>query len=90
MIVVYLFVLKLQNMTEGMQELETFDLSRVVGKQRDYRRMKRDLAECQHELQATPQPPTPHPRTYTLAFNLNVSLKEHTSKITELNLLYLS
>ncbi|XP_017328948.1 olfactomedin-4 [Ictalurus punctatus] len=53
---------KLQNMTEGMQELEAFDLSHVVSKQRENRRIKRDLAECQHELQATPRRPTPRPR----------------------------
>ncbi|KAF4094256.1 hypothetical protein AMELA_G00011100 [Ameiurus melas] len=53
---------ELQNMTEGMKDLEAFDLSHVVSKQRENRRMKRDLAECQHELQATPRPPTPRPR----------------------------
>ncbi|XP_053487518.1 olfactomedin-4 [Ictalurus furcatus] len=53
---------KLQNMTEGMKELEAFDLSLVVSKQRENQRIKRELTECQHELQATPQPPTPHPR----------------------------
>ncbi|KAB5571639.1 hypothetical protein PHYPO_G00227380 [Pangasianodon hypophthalmus] len=53
---------KVKNMTEGMQELEAFDLSHVVSKQRENQRIKRDLAECQHELQATPQPPAPRPR----------------------------
>ncbi|KAI5105555.1 olfactomedin-4-like [Silurus meridionalis] len=53
---------KLQSMTEGMQELEAFDLSHVVSKQRENQRIKQELAECQHELQATLQPPTPRPR----------------------------
>ncbi|KAG7329518.1 hypothetical protein KOW79_007692 [Hemibagrus wyckioides] len=53
---------KLQNMTEGMQELEGFDLSYVVSKQQENRRMKRQLAECQQELHTTPQTPTLHPR----------------------------
>ncbi|XP_053486603.1 olfactomedin-4-like [Ictalurus furcatus] len=52
---------KLQNMTEGMQELEAFDLLHVVSKQRENQRLTRELTECQHELQATPQPPTPQP-----------------------------
>ncbi|MCJ8734492.1 hypothetical protein PDJAM_G00235860 [Pangasius djambal] len=53
---------KVKNMGEGMQELEAFDLSHVVSKQRENQRIKRDLAECQHELRVTPQPPTPRPR----------------------------
>ncbi|KAF4094251.1 hypothetical protein AMELA_G00011120 [Ameiurus melas] len=53
---------ELRNMTEGMKELESFDLSLVVSKQRENQRIKRELNECQHELQATPQPPTPRPR----------------------------
>lgn len=56
-------------MTEGMQELEAFDLLHVSRKQRENQRLMIDLAECQRELQATPQPPTPGPRVYTLAFN---------------------
>ncbi|KAK3564839.1 hypothetical protein QTP86_029330 [Hemibagrus guttatus] len=52
---------KLQNMTEGMQELEAFDRLQVVSKQRENRRLMKELAGCQHELQATPQPPTPQP-----------------------------
>ncbi|XP_060784387.1 olfactomedin-4-like [Neoarius graeffei] len=64
---------KLQKMTEGMQELEAFDLSHVVSKQRDYRRMKRNLVECQNELQATPPPPTPHARRCSQGQLVNVT-----------------
>ncbi|KAG7329520.1 hypothetical protein KOW79_007694 [Hemibagrus wyckioides] len=53
---------KMQNVTKGMEELETFDVSQVVSKQRENQRMKRDLAKCEHELHATPQPPIPRPR----------------------------
>ncbi|KAK3536105.1 hypothetical protein QTP70_029258 [Hemibagrus guttatus] len=53
---------KLENMTEGMRELEGFDLSHVVSKQQENRRIKRRLAECQQECHATPQPPTLRPR----------------------------
>ncbi|KAI5105547.1 olfactomedin-4-like [Silurus meridionalis] len=53
---------KLQSMTQGMQELEAFDVSQVVSKQRENQRFKMELAECQHELQATPQPSTPRPQ----------------------------
>ncbi|KAF5893470.1 olfactomedin-4-like, partial [Clarias magur] len=52
---------KLKNMTEGMGTLEVFDVSHVVIKQRENQRIKRDLVECQHELKATPHPPTPRP-----------------------------
>ncbi|KAM9471099.1 olfactomedin-4-like [Clarias gariepinus] len=70
---------KLQNMTEGMQELEAFDLLHVASKQRENKRLTKDLTKCQHDLQATPEPPTPQtrcpqgplvnvtgPRTYSL------------------------
>ncbi|KAI5617239.1 olfactomedin-4-like, partial [Silurus asotus] len=53
---------KLQSMTESVQEIESFDLSHVVSKQRENQRIKRDLAECQNELRATHQPPTARPR----------------------------
>ncbi|XP_053362293.1 olfactomedin-4-like [Clarias gariepinus] len=53
---------KLQNMTDCMQELEAFDLLHEVNKQRENQRIKRELSECQHELQATSLPPTPRPR----------------------------
>ncbi|KAL6480787.1 hypothetical protein MHYP_G00118200 [Metynnis hypsauchen] len=71
---------KLQSMVEEMQDLEEFDHMHVVKKLQENQRMKRDLANCQHELQVTPHPPTPAPghcpqgqlvsvsgpRTYTL------------------------
>lgn len=60
-------------MSETMQELEAFDLSQVISRQRENQRMKRDLAECQDELHATMQPPTAHPSTSTSAFNLTVN-----------------
>ncbi|KAF5893472.1 olfactomedin-4-like, partial [Clarias magur] len=50
---------KLQNMTEGMQELEAFDLLHVASKQRENKRLTKDLTKCQLDLQATPEPPTP-------------------------------
>lgn len=58
---------KLDIAIDGMQELEAFDISQVVKTERENRRVKKDLTECQHEHKATPLPPTPHPRTYTLA-----------------------
>lgn len=64
-------------MTNVMLELETFDISHVVRKQRENLRMKRDLEKCQDELQATPHPPTPRPRTYTLAFHLTDDSNGH-------------
>ncbi|XP_027016035.2 olfactomedin-4-like [Tachysurus fulvidraco] len=66
---------KLRNMTESLQELEDFDLLHVVRNQREIRRLTRELAECQHELQPpTAQPHCPQgqlvkvngPRTYSL------------------------
>ncbi|TTS49338.1 Olfactomedin-4 [Bagarius yarrelli] len=44
------------------QELEEFDLSQVVSKQRENQRMKRDLDKCQEELNSTSEPPTARPR----------------------------
>ncbi|XP_053362315.1 olfactomedin-4-like [Clarias gariepinus] len=71
---------KLKSMSKNMKELETYDISQVVSKERENLRMKRALAECQKELEATPPPPTRRPghcpqgqfinmegpRTYTL------------------------
>ncbi|KAL7885347.1 hypothetical protein AOLI_G00056420 [Acnodon oligacanthus] len=71
---------KLQSVMEEMQDLEEFDNMQVVKKLQENQRMKRDLANCQNELQVTPHPPTPAPghcpqgqlvsvsgpRTYTL------------------------
>ncbi|KAF5893468.1 olfactomedin-4-like, partial [Clarias magur] len=54
-------VTKLQNMTDGMQQLEAFDLLHEMNKQRENQRIKRELAECHHELRATSHPPTPRP-----------------------------
>ncbi|MCJ8734493.1 hypothetical protein PDJAM_G00235880 [Pangasius djambal] len=53
---------KLESMTKGMKELEAFDLLHVVIKERENRRVKRELTACQNKRQATPQPPTPRPR----------------------------
>ncbi|KAF7707719.1 olfactomedin-4-like [Silurus meridionalis] len=53
---------KLHSMTKGMRELEALDISNVVSKERENQRVKRDLAKCEHKLQATPQPPTPQTR----------------------------
>ncbi|XP_060784389.1 olfactomedin-4-like [Neoarius graeffei] len=64
---------KLQNMTQGMQELEAFDLLQVVSKQRENQRIKQDLAECKNELRATPPPPTPHPRRCSQGELVNVT-----------------
>ncbi|XP_053361942.1 olfactomedin-4-like [Clarias gariepinus] len=64
---------KLQNMTEGMTTLEAFDVSHVVIKQRENLRIKRDLVECQHELKATPPPPTPRPRRCPQGLLVNVT-----------------
>ncbi|XP_030630318.1 olfactomedin-4-like [Chanos chanos] len=52
---------ELQAMTAEMEELEKFDHTRVVSKQRENQRLKRELTECRDELQATPLPPTPEP-----------------------------
>ncbi|XP_046705056.1 olfactomedin-4-like [Silurus meridionalis] len=64
---------KLQSMTEGMQELEAFDLSHVVSKQRENQRVKQELADCQNKLQATPQPSTPQPRRCPQGHLVNVT-----------------
>ncbi|KAF4094250.1 hypothetical protein AMELA_G00011090 [Ameiurus melas] len=64
---------ELQSMTKGLQELEDFDLSHVVNKERENQRVKRELAECQHELQVTPQPPTPRPRHCPVGQLVNVT-----------------
>ncbi|KAI5617235.1 olfactomedin-4-like [Silurus asotus] len=64
---------KLQSMTEGVQEIESFDLSHVVSKQRENQRIKRDLAECQNELRATHQPPTARPRRCPQGQLINVT-----------------
>ncbi|XP_062855763.1 olfactomedin-4-like [Trichomycterus rosablanca] len=53
--------IKLQSMMEDMQELESFDHLHVVRKQLENQRIRRELAECQHELQTTDQPPTAQP-----------------------------
>ncbi|KAB5571641.1 hypothetical protein PHYPO_G00227400 [Pangasianodon hypophthalmus] len=53
---------RLESMTKGMKELEAFDLSHVVIKERENLRVKRELAQCQLERQATPRPPTAPPQ----------------------------
>lgn len=46
-------------MKETMAELENFDHTLVIMKQRENQRIKRDLKLCEEELNSTSPPPTP-------------------------------
>lgn len=53
-------------MEETMEELEKFDHTQVMVKQRENQRIKRDLERCKNVLNSTSPPPTLVPGMYTV------------------------
>lgn len=51
-----------------LKQLEKYDHMQIAQKLEENKRLQRNLAQCQEELQATPPPPTPTPgkMSYTL------------------------
>ncbi|XP_065147685.1 olfactomedin-4-like [Paramisgurnus dabryanus] len=64
---------QLQDMNETMMDLEDFDHTLVMEKQRENQRIKRDLKLCTDELNATSPPPTLSPGNCGLGQMVNVS-----------------
>ncbi|XP_059402344.1 olfactomedin-4-like [Carassius carassius] len=63
---------QLDDMKNTMVELEKFDTMQVIKKDRENKRVKRDLEQCKNELKATPQPPTVSPKRCGLGQIANV------------------
>ncbi|KAI7812141.1 putative olfactomedin-4-like [Triplophysa rosa] len=64
---------QLQDMKDTIAELENFDHTMVILKQRENQRIKRDLKLCEKELNATSPPPTPSMGNCGLGQMVNVS-----------------
>ncbi|XP_026094600.1 olfactomedin-4-like [Carassius auratus] len=79
---------QLDDMKNTMVELEKFDSMQVIKKDRENKRVKRDLEQCKNELKATPQPPTVPPKRCGLGQIANVvgprtySLTVHSTSYT--------
>ncbi|XP_016296528.1 olfactomedin-4-like [Sinocyclocheilus anshuiensis] len=64
---------ELQDMEETMTELENFDHTQVMVKQRENQRIKRDLKRCKEEFNSTSPAPTLSPGHCGLSRMVNVS-----------------
>ncbi|XP_001335383.3 olfactomedin-4 [Danio rerio] len=64
---------ELQVMEETMEELEKFDHTQVMVKQRENQRIRRDLERCKNVLNSTSPPPTLSPGHCGLGHLVNVS-----------------